>query len=544
MYIDVAFTRSRGKVYKRVLLRTSYREGKKVKHKTIANLSDQSDETIEAIRIALANKKDINTFLANSSQPTQLTQGLSVGALFTLAEEAKRASLIAALGSGREGKLALWQILARIIAQGSRLSAVRLAARHAVCDILNLEPFTEDDLYHNLDWLTMNQEKIEQALFKSKAAKRAINLFLYDVTSSYAEGEENYYAEFGYNRDKKKGKRQIVIGLLTDHEGDPVSIEVFHGNTADTTTFIEQIHKVSERFGVEKVIWVGDRGMIKKPQIDALPEDAIYITAITKPQMMTLLKSGKIHKEDFSDKIKEVADGGVRYILRRNPIRATEILQNQKGKIEALKHRITEKRKYLQEHPKAKIEKARKDLLSYAKTLRIHKWIGINPTDLELNLDEEARAEESFFDGCYVIKTNATATPESTSQVIHDRYKDLSEVEWAFRTMKTSHLEVRPYYVRKDSRTEGHVLVVMLAYKLIRRLREAWKHLNLTVEEGVLELAEISSLLQGENPKCQYVPKQSPMAYQLLKALDIQLPEVLPFKGEHVATRKKLEKRR
>jgi hypothetical protein len=151
MHIDISFTRSRGKVYRRVLLRTSYREGSKVKHQTIANLSHESDETIEAIRIALKNKDDINTFLTAVAETPSLTKGLSIGAVYVLMKIADRLSITKALGNTREGKLALWQIFARVIAQGSRLSAVRLAAGHAVFDLLKLEKFNEEDLYSNLD---------------------------------------------------------------------------------------------------------------------------------------------------------------------------------------------------------------------------------------------------------------------------------------------------------------------------------------------------------------------------------------------------------
>jgi hypothetical protein len=148
MHIDISLTRSRGKVYRRVLLRTSYREGKKVKHKTVANLSQESDETIEAIRVALKNKEEINKFLTAVADTPKLVKGLSVGAVYVLMEVAKRLSITTSLGNTWDGKLALWQIFARVIAQGSRLSAVRLSAEHAIFDLLKLEAFTEDDLYY------------------------------------------------------------------------------------------------------------------------------------------------------------------------------------------------------------------------------------------------------------------------------------------------------------------------------------------------------------------------------------------------------------
>ena len=247
---------------------------------------------------------------------------------------ARRLSITKSLGNTRDGKLALWQVIARVIAQGSRLSAVRLSADHAIYDLLKLETFNEDDLYSNLDWLSENQSVIEKKIFKAKQAtsKKTLNLFLYDVTSSYAEGDQNEYGNFGYNRDKKRGKKQIVIGLLTDCEGDPVSVQVFEGNTSDNTTVVEQVQKISDQFNVTNVIFVGDRGMVKGPQINELGVDFKYVTAMTKPQMMSLIENNKIKLEDFSADLKEIADEktSLRYILRRNPIRMEEIAAQKK----------------------------------------------------------------------------------------------------------------------------------------------------------------------------------------------------------------------
>jgi transposase len=546
MHIDISFTRSRGKVYRRVLLRTSYREGKKVKHKTIANLSQESDETIEAIKIALKNKEDINKLLTAVADTPKLIKGLSVGAIYVLLEAAKRLSITTSLGNTRDGKLALWQIFARIIAQGSRLSAVRLAAGQAIFDLLKLEAFTEDDLYDNLDWLSENQSVIEKKIFKAKQAssQKRLNLFLYDVTSSYSEGDQNGYGNFGYNRDKKRGKKQIVIGLLTDCEGDPISVQVFDGNTSDNTTVVEQVHKIHEQFGVSDIIFVGDRGMIKGPQIRALDESCKYITALTKPQMKVLIEKNVIRLEDFSAELKEVADEktGLRYILRRNPVRMAEIAAQRKSKLQSFEKKILKENAYLKGHPKAKAETAAKKIRHYAAKLKIEKWAIVQQNDsfITLKVDNDRLSEEAKFDGCYIIKTNAADSSEASSSIIHARYKDLSTVEWAFRTMKTTQLEVRPHYVRKCSRTDGHVFIVMLVYKLIQYLRSAWQHIEMTVEEGISLLGGFHSLLRGGNPSCQYIPQPDVRTKELLMALDIHLPEVLPYKKVNVATRKKL----
>jgi len=207
MYVDQCKT---GK-YTRYLLRESFREDGKVKHRTIANLSHCCPEEIQAIRLALKHKDDLAA-LASIADDITLEQGLSIGAVWTMYGLAKQLGIVDALGNSRQGKLALWQIMARLIDQGSRLSAVRLAASHAACDILGLEVFDEDDLYENLDWLCENQGRIEDRLFKQMYPNKPPMLYLYDVTSSYLEGTENELGAFGYNRDGKKGKRQIVIG--------------------------------------------------------------------------------------------------------------------------------------------------------------------------------------------------------------------------------------------------------------------------------------------------------------------------------------------
>jgi transposase len=183
-----------------------------------------------------------------------------------------RLGIAGALGNSRAGKLALWQVIARVIDQGSRLSAVRFAEHRAACDLFDCDAFHEEHLYDNLDWLNENQEEIEKKLFRRLHGREKPDLFLYDVTSSYLEGKYNELAAFGYNRDRKQGKQQILIGPLCDGEGTPLCIEVFSGNTSDTKTFGQQVTKVAGRFGAQAVTFVGDRGMIKGPQIEQLQQ--------------------------------------------------------------------------------------------------------------------------------------------------------------------------------------------------------------------------------------------------------------------------------
>ena len=255
---------------------------------------------------------------------------------------AQRLGIVDALGHNRQGQLALWQIIARVLEQGSRLSAVRLAQTYAIASTIGLKKgFNEEDLYENLSWLCHNQPQIEDKIFFSKPKETPPNLFLYDVTSSYLEGDQNELAEWGYNRDKKKGKKQIVIGLLTGEDGTPVTTEVFKGNTQDTSSFASQIQKCKERFKCENVTLVGDRGMIKSGQIKDLKKHGFhYITAITKAQIETLIKNNIVQYTLFDDKLVEVEDEDVRYILRRNPVRAAEIAKSRSSKQESVENLV------------------------------------------------------------------------------------------------------------------------------------------------------------------------------------------------------------
>jgi len=275
MYIDTSKSVQRGKTYYRHLLRENYREGRKIKHRTLANFSGLSDEVIAAMKLALKHKDDLSALV--NVKEVEATQGMRIGAVICLQVLAVRLGIVKALGTDRQGKLALWQVMARLMDQGSRLSSVRLAERHGVCDILGLDAFHEDHLYANLSWLSEHQEDIEKRLFKDRYGSLPPRLFLYDVTSSYLEGTCNALGAFGYNRDGKKGKRQIVVGLLTDSDGFPVSVRVFEGNTQDVKTVCDQISVLAQQFGVQEVIFVGDRGMLKQSQLEFLTGHRFHI---------------------------------------------------------------------------------------------------------------------------------------------------------------------------------------------------------------------------------------------------------------------------
>lgn len=550
IYLDRSKTTLHGKTYHRVLLRQSFRQDGKVKHRTIANLSDCSPEELQAIELALKHKHDLDSLRPTEKQPLHLRQGLSFGAVWTLHQVAERIGLTDVLGSERQGKLALWQVLARAIQPGSRLSAVRLAASHAACDVLELSPFNEDQLYPNLAWLAENQARIEQELFERLHPNGCPNLFLYDVTSSYLEGDHNALAAWGYNRDGKAGKKQIVIGLLCDSQGRALSIEVFVGNTSDPKTVGSQIQKVVQRFGGKGVTFVGDRGMIKGPQIKELGQEHFhYITAISKPEIESLLHRKVFPMELFDTTLSEVAaiPEKVRYILRRNPQRALETEQSRQSKQNSLVNFLQERNKYLAEKPKAQVKVALKAARARAAQLKIDDWLSLKAQGrkLLLTVDQAALAEAKKLDGCYVIKTDLLSD-WATTQVVHDRYKDLTLVEQNFRTSKTVELEMRPVHVRLESSTRGHVLVVMLAHRLIQELQHCWAAENLTVQEAINELSSlcVTEVVVNDTVKDQIVPEGRAQVKRLLELAKVQMPKKLRYTGSTVATRKQLKESR
>src|SRR5215831_11162043 len=548
MYIDTSHITRGGKTYTRHLLRESYRAHGKVLHRTIANVSHCSEAEIEALRLALRHKGELE-HLGTIQDAITLKQGLSFGAVWTVYQIARRLGIEKALGTTREGKLALWQVIARVIDQGSRLSAVRLAMSHAACDVLGVGTFDEDALYENLDWLAGAQARIEDRLFAQRQKMKPTSLFLYDVTSSYLEGTQNELAAFGYNRDGKKGKRQIVIGLLCDEDGSPVSIEVFPGNTQDPQTFAVQINKVKVRFGVHAITFVGDRGMIKGQQIEDLANQGChYITAITKPQIAKLLRTGTLQMDLFDQEVAEVlADEGIRYVLRRNPVRAHEVRDTRHAKLATLQAQVAKQNQYLTDHPRANAQGALQKLVARAEKLRIADWVALTVAEraITLTIKEDAQTEAAKLDGCYVLKTDLRPA-QAPKELVHDRYKDLASVEHAFRTCKTAHLEVRPIFLRREARTRAHAFVVMLAYQIIQYLTACWSTLDITVEEGLhalttLCLVEVSPT---NAPSYHCIPAPRDTIARILHRTDITLPKAFSLSGARVSTRKKLQSER
>jgi hypothetical protein len=275
--------------------------------------------------------------------------------------------------------------------------------------------------------------------------------------------------------------------------------------------------------------------------------DYHYITAITKPQVKTLLKSGTIQQELFDEKLCDIEDAGIRYILRRNPLRVEETEQIRLQKQEKVKRLVEKKNKYLSEHPRARFETSLKDVTSLIEKLKINSWlqVKVNERTITLKIDTIALNDESLLDGCYVLTTDL---PKSCvdAKLIHDRYKDLALVEKAFRSCKTGHLEVRPVYVRTCENTRAHVFVVMLAYMLIRELNNAWSDLDITVEEGLSSLSTLCAMeikIEGKS-YLNRIPKPRKMSLDLLSAVNIKLPGAIRHRNCKVVTIHNLQNQR
>lgn len=556
MYNDICIYRRGERTYRRELLRESRRVGGKVVKRTVANITGWPETVKTAIRDALEAGRDEGQDRTLSETVAgrpgfSLRQGKSVGALYLLHQVAGELGLPAALGDDRQGRLALWQILARTQDQGSRLSAVRLARGQTVAELLAVEKFTEDDLYANLDWLAAQQTTIEDRLFQARyPTGDRPSLFLYDVTSTYLEGTLNELGAFGYNRDGKRGKKQLVVGLLTDQDGWPLTVEVFKGNTADPATVSSQIQKLAERFGGGEVTLVGDRGMLKSRQTaDLVARHMHYITAITRPQIASLLKAGTLQMDLFDADLAEVtaAAEGVRYVLRRNPAQAQRVTARRADQLATWRRQVEKSEKYLAEHPRARPATAIRNLTARATRLKLHLWATVSACGRKLRvvIDEAARADIAKLDGCYVLKTDLKPA-QATAATVDARYRALAQVEWAFRTCKTAFLEVRPVYVRLESRTRGHTLVVMLAYMQVKRLAESWRHLDLTVEEGLRELAQlcVTTVEMPGGIRLDEIPQPRPASAELLTAAGVRLPPCLPIRKAAVDTTRKLPSRR
>ncbi len=543
MYIAKSTSKSKsGKVYESILLRESYREGTKVKNRTLANLSGCSKSDIEAIRLGLKHK-DNPTILSKDS--FSIVQGRSVGGVFVLKQLADSLGITKALGDSFHAKLILWLVFARILEQGSRLSAARLVLIYDIASIINLNRgFDENDFYQSLHWVAKNQSSIENSLFRLR--RYSGQFYWYDVTSSYFEGTQNALAAYGHNRDKKKRKKQVVIGLLSINNGMPVSVEAFAGNTQDTLTFQNQLDKIKARFGCKNVVLVGDRGMIRNKQKLLLKEYGFgYVTALTLPEMKSLIGAEILCLDTFTKDLQSICLEGKRYIYRRNPGRALETQSQREERLSTAQRRVDQENKKLESKPTMSAVLAKNRIRQYLKKLCIAEWVSVSveKRQLRLEIDQERLKEKSKFDGCYVWTTEL-GKEEASDLEIFERYKDLKYVEDDFRTFKSNFLEIRPIYVRTVESTKGHIFITMLAHMIVRELRSRLAEVNMTAEEALRVLGLIcqNSIKCSDAVTIEMIPAPSKEATNILSALQITMPKQIQVATSNVVTRHRTRK--
>lgn len=504
MFIKRNHSRQGGKTYTCILLVEGVREpvprspgrphkGEKpkirIRHRTLANLSRLPGSLVGLIERYCRGQE------AGGGEP-DVGMGPCFGVLAGLHALACELGLVSALGAGREAMLALFMIYARIAEQGSRLAAVRWAEDHAVEAVLGLEKFNEDDLYRALDWLEENQERIEKAL-APKIDPGAV--FFYDVTSSYFEGQHNEWAAHGYNRDGKRYKKQVVVGLLTDVQGEPLSIRLYSGNTSDPKTFGPAVETMKVCFGAREVVMVGDRGMIKKLGREVLKETGFrYVTALTDPQIRKLLEQKVLTPELFDEQPLAIEHQGRRLVLRCNPATRQRERQRRSDQWRKLQARIEAGNARLETKPRARVQTLFRQAQAWLSHYGFGDWIQLRVQDRKVLWEElpDVQADLELLDGCYVLETDLKKDVADAATV-NARYMGLMEVERDFRTMKTGLLEIRPIFLRKAKRTTGHALVTMLALKLARALDRKVSPLGLTVVDAMQRLAGVRLVSLG-----------------------------------------------
>jgi Transposase DDE domain len=470
-----------------ILLRESYRNGDKIKKRTLANLSDWPAAKIEALRRVLRDEAVAPTNEQALSVLRSLPHGHVAAALGTL----RKLGLDRLLSQGgrqphREVALCIAMAVARLIDPASKLATARvLDDETATCSlgqVIELGAVDEQQLYEALDWLVGQQGRVEQALARRHLQNGT--LVLYDVTSTYFEGRTCPLAKLGYGRDGKRGKLQIVIGLLCTAEGCPVAIEVFEGNVGDPSTVPNQVDKLKQRFRLERVVLIGDRGMITEARIEQTvkPAGLNFITALRAPAIRSLAEAGTIQLSLFDQRdLAEITSPdypGERLVACRNPLLADERARKRRDLLDAterellhIQARVRRQKRSLR--GKDKIALAVGAVVNHYKMAK-HFDVTITDTDLSFERKTEQIDAEALLDGIYVLRTDlGSKTLDATSTV--RAYKDLANVERAFRSLKTVDLEVRPIHHRRADRVRAHVLLCMLAYHLEWHMRRALK---------------------------------------------------------------------
>ena len=474
-----------GKVYCTHLLRRSYREDGKVKNETLGNLSHLPDSVIDLIRRSLQGETFVcatESFEVCQSQPHGHVQAVAL-----TMQRLGFASLLASKPSA-ERDLVMAMVASRIISPATKLATTRLWNSSTLAQEFGVSDASEDDLYAAMDWLLGAQDRIQKKLASRHLQEDS--LVLYDLSSSYFEGTHCPLAKLGYSRDEKHGTLQVNYGLLTDERGCPVAISVHDGNTSDSTTFMPQVTQLREQFGIERMVLVGDRGMISQKAIDEMSQDAdlAWVTALRTASIRTLVEQKHLQLGLFDERnLLEISSPdfpGERLVACRNPelakkrahTRADLLLATEKN-LEKIKARV-EAGKLL---GKDKIGVAVGKVVNQYKVAK-HFNLDITDTALRFARNEANIATEAALDGLYVIRTSVKAQRMDADACVRT-YKSLAQVERAFRSMKTMDLKVRPIHHHLEGRVRSHIFLCMLAYYVEWHMRQAWKELMFTDED-------------------------------------------------------------
>lgn len=473
------------------LLRQSYRDGAKVKNRTLANLSALPPEAIEAVKRTLAGQ-----VLVPAAEALHIERSWPHGHVAAVVGTAHRLGLETLIDPqpSRQRELVVAMVAARVLQPASKLATTRLWSTTSLGSVLDVEEATEDELYAAMDWLLERQGVIEQRLAKRYLVPGGV--VLYDLSSTYVEGEHCPLAKRGYSRDGRPGKAQIEFGLLTNGAGDPIAIEAFAGNTADPTTFQGQVQKARERFGLAELVWVADRGMLTGAQVVKLQQvvGASWITALRAPSIKQLVEAGSIQLSLFdTHNLAEVIDPrypGERLVVCHNPLLGEKRARKREDMLLATERELAKVQAMVARGAAggraglkgaAKIgERVGRVINKYE--MAKHYSRTITDTSFSYARNHASIAHEAALDGLYVLRTNVLRERLDTAGVVL-AYKSLGHVERAFRSFKLTDLEVRPIYHYTEPRVRAHLLVCLLAYWVQRSMQQAWAPL-LFVDEA------------------------------------------------------------
>ena len=483
------------RVYESVLVRRTYREGGKVRHETLANLSALPAETVTAVEATLKGER-----LVPAGQAVTITGSLPHGHVAAVHAMAVKLGLPALLGpAGRARDLALALVISRVVRPGSKLATLAWWGDTTLGADLGVEQASTDDIYAAMDWLARRQDAIEAQLAARHLAPAAnpARMALFDLSSSWLEGTHCPLAARGYSRDGRKGTLQIEYGLLTDPQGRPVAVRVFPGNTGDPAAFTGIVQVVREEFGLQTMVMVGDRGMITSARIEALnrledgtqrPDPYGWITALRAPAIKKLMADdGPLQLSLFDQQdLAEITSGdfpGERLIACRNPVLAADRARRREDLLAATEKLLDP---IIARVTAGRLAGAAKIGVEVGKVINRHKTgkhfdVAITDDSLTVARRQAQIAEEAALDGIYVIRTPVPAGQLDAPAVVAS-YKNLSRVERDFRSIKSDDLDLRPVFHRLEERVKAHVLICMLACYLAWHLRRAWAPLTFTDE--------------------------------------------------------------